>query len=123
MKAAIAIRAGLTEKQVHLSILNRLRFQFPQVVVHHSPNEVPLVGEAVSRAIRKAKDMGMVPGFPDMVVLMPVGRVGFLEVKKPGGRESPAQRALREWAQGLGHRWAVVTSQDEAASAVAGWMA
>ena len=49
-----------------------------------------------------------VAGFPDRTLLMPGGRVAFVETKRPGARP----RALQQWVhrklRGLGFRVAVI---------------
>lgn len=39
-------------------------------------------------------------GFPDRIVILP-GRVGFIEVKRPGGRLTPAQKINLERLRAL----------------------
>lgn len=48
-------------------------------------------------------------GVPDRIVLFPLGRVYFVETKRPkGGKLSPLQKKWREWLTGLGfHVWTV----------------
>ena len=46
------------------------------------------------------------PGLPDMIVLLPRGKgVLFHEVKRPGGRQSPAQKAFQESCETAGVRY------------------
>ena len=41
-------------------------------------------------------------GVPDRIVLLPGGRVVFVELKKPGGRLSPRQELMHGELRGLG---------------------
>jgi hypothetical protein len=109
------------EGPVHQAILARLSFELPGAIIHHSANELPIGTDAARRAVAKAKRNGMQPGFPDIVVVAPEANVMFFEVKAEGGRESPAQRDLRLRAESMGHRWAVVMSQDDAVAALRQW--
>ncbi|WP_411956866.1 VRR-NUC domain-containing protein [Paracoccus homiensis] len=114
-------RADL-EGPIQRAVVDRLRFELPGAIVHHSPNEVPLDGDDVRAAIAKAKRNGMVPGFPDVVVVLACRPVTlFFEVKADGGRETKAQRELREAATSAGHLWAVVRSQTEAVACLDAW--
>lgn len=41
-------------------------------------------------------------GVPDRIALMPGGRIAFIEVKAPGKRPRPLQRAIHEKLRALG---------------------
>lgn len=110
------------ETPIQRAVVDRLRFELPGAIVHHSPNEVPLDGEDVKRAVAKAKRNGMVPGFPDVVVVLVCRPITlFFEVKSPTGRETAAQRDLREVAVAAGHHWAVVRSQEDVVACLDAW--
>lgn len=112
------------EGPVHAAVLERLRFELPGALVHHSPNEGGAAGK--SRGAR-ARALGTLPGWPDIEVLLPGGVTLFFEVKAPAGpgrsagKESLDQQQLRQAAQAMGHRWAVVWSQDDAVAALDAW--
>jgi hypothetical protein len=61
--------------------------------------------------------MGLRAGASDILVILP-GRVIFLEVKTPTGRQSPAQKVFQEIVESLGHEYRLVRSVDEALAAV-----
>ena len=46
-------------------------------------------------------------GFPDRTVLCPDGRVFFIEFKRAGGRQSPAQKAAERMLRGFGFEYYV----------------
>lgn len=53
-------------------------------------------------------------GFFDRLVLLPNGRVAFVETKRPkGGRVSPQQRALHAAYRDLGQTVAVLKNRDD----------
>ena len=65
------------------------------------------------KLILAIKDMGgiapkfMSPGFdgmPDRIVLLPGGRIGFVEVKAPGKVPRPLQEARHRMLQKLGYK-------------------
>lgn len=66
------------------------------------------------------KAQGMVPGVSDLAYLAPDGRPVMIEVKKPGGSQSPAQKKWEELVRGVGYRYVVVRSLEEAKE-VLGW--
>jgi len=52
-------------------------------------------------------------GEPDFIILRDQGRVILVEGKRPGGKLTPEQLALKIWAETLGHNVAAVyTFQD-----------
>jgi hypothetical protein len=109
------------EAPIHRSILNWLQLVLPGALVAHVPNEVDASGTSVARAVAKSKSLGMVRGFPDLVVFLPDGEVVMFEVKSATGRVSTAQAAVHDRLAGLGHRTGVVRSIDDAKSALARW--
>ena len=108
------------EGPVHRSILAHLRRLFPQAIIHHSPNGSSLRGPEVARQIAKAKSLGMVKGFPDLVVFHD-GEALFFEVKAEGGKTQPEQDEVLAQLQAQGFRAAVVRSQQDVDEALAHW--
>lgn len=108
------------EGPIHRSILQWLRVQFPRAVIHHSPNETKWRSEKAMHVVAKAKSLGTLPGFPDLVMLHEGGFYA-LEVKNPRGQLSDAQRAVGEAIQSAGGRWALVRSIDDAKIACSRW--
>ena len=53
-------------------------------------------------------------GFPDRIVLMPGGRVVFVELKAPGQRPRALQERVHDRLRGLGFRVEVVDSVEGA---------
>ena len=109
------------EGPIHRSIIAWLQAVLPGAIVHHSPNEVPLVGKAVARAIAKAKWNGMVVGFPDILVLPGDGKAILLEVKASRGNLSPGQTDVHLRLASLGYCVGVVRSIEDARNALASW--
>ena len=52
-------------------------------------------------------------GMPDRVVLMPKGRMGFVEVKAPGKKPRPLQIARHKMLTRLGFRVYVLDSEEQ----------
>lgn len=110
------------EDPIHRAILQYLRLALPGALVVHAANEVGLSGSDVARAISKAKSLGMMPGFPDLMVI-PAAGIGplFFEVKAKGGRLSAAQRDVISALDDLGYRVAVVGSISDVSARLADW--
>ena len=49
-------------------------------------------------------------GEPDFIILRDQGRVILVESKRPGGKLTPEQLALKIWAETLGHKVATIYS-------------
>lgn len=52
-------------------------------------------------------------GMPDRLVLMPEGRIGFVEVKAPGKEPRPLQVRRHEMLRNLGFRVYVLDDQEQ----------
>ena len=77
---------------------------------------IPNGGKRDMRTAVKLKREGVKAGTPDLVILLPEGRVAWLELKIKGGSLSVEQQAFRNICQRLGHHWAVAKTLDEAAA-------
>lgn len=99
----------MTERTVHTAILDYLNAVLPDshLTVHLYNNPRSAAAGAV------AKRMGMLAGIPDLMVIRPLGRVAFIEVKKEGGRMNPAQLAFRLFCKTWGTPHAVCRSIDD----------
>jgi len=53
-------------------------------------------------------------GFPDLLIVMPNGRVRFVEVKRADGRVSPAQEVWRDRLTRMGHDAMIVRPKEKA---------
>jgi hypothetical protein len=109
------------ENPIQRAIVDYLRVAIPgNPIIHHSPNEIGLSGANVARQISKAKFNGMLPGFPDLILICHAG-VAFFEVKAEGNGLTPAQQAVHLDLKRMGHRIAVVRSIVDVQEALDGW--
>ena len=69
------------------------------------------------------KGLGVRPGVPDLVLLLPPGRAAFIELKAGAGRLSTAQMAFKKQVKSLGFRFAECRSVDEVERFVRGLIA
>lgn len=71
--------------------------------------------EAAANPVRQGQliAMGLRPGVSDLVVMLPVGKVLFLEVKNETGKQSPAQVTFQQTCRRLGFEYHVVRSVED----------
>jgi hypothetical protein len=62
--------------------------------------------------------MGVIPGWPDFILLSPDGWTCFLELKRRGGRLSDEQAAFAEWCKTKTYAHVVVDNYE----AALGWL-
>jgi predicted P-loop ATPase/GTPase len=110
------------ELGIHRAIMAYLRVALPDALIVHIPNQMDVSDPRVRRAVAKNVSMGMVKGFPDIMVLADaaIGPV-FFEVKAPKGRVSPDQAEIIRRLQALRYRCAVVRSIDDVHARMAEW--
>ena len=74
------------------------------------------------KLVKAVKGMGgicpkwVAPGFdgmPDRIVLLPDGRMGFVEVKAPGEKPRPLQKSRHELLRSLGYRVYVLDKPEQ----------
>ncbi|MBY0430772.1 MAG: VRR-NUC domain-containing protein [Rhodospirillales bacterium] len=65
--------------------------------------------------------MGRRAGVADLIVILPGGRVGALELKSDKGRQSLAQKEWQGAVEAFGVPYAVCRSLDEVRAALCGW--
>lgn len=63
---------------------------------------------------------GVPRGFSDLLVILPGGRVGFIECKGPRGRPTDEQARFLECMVGMGCRAGIARSADEAIRIICG---
>ena len=68
------------ETYLHKACLEYVRAAYPEVIIHHSPNELGLSGVNARNEVMKRKAMGMRPGWPDFELFY-MERVLFIELK------------------------------------------
>lgn len=124
-------RRNSTETTLQIHGVRALKLAIPARAgfVFHVPNQ----GKRSAVAGKILKDMGLVPGLPDLVlVAVPAdgspSRIAFLELKEQeDGALSSSQRAFRETCRTLGIPWGEARSLSEILEfarefyAAAGW--
>lgn len=103
-------RLSPAERLIHIAIVDYLNAVLPDShLVAHLYNNPRSASAGAA-----AKRMGMLAGIPDLLILRPLGRVMFIEVKKVGGRLSPEQTAFRLFCKQWGVPHAVCRSIEDA---------
>ena len=73
-------------------------------MIHHSPNE----GRHHVNYRHKQKLMGVLPGFPDLIIMLPNKMPLFIELKQPKNYPTDQQRIETEQLINMGYDYAVV---------------
>ncbi len=106
------------EETLQRAIVQHLVLTAPKNVLWwHTPN-----GEHRSkRTGGKLKAMGVQPGVPDLCFVLANGYAAFMELKAPGGRLSPAQKAFQQRCTAMGLLYVVCADIDTALHTLRGW--
>lgn len=111
----------MTESAIQIAIVRYLRLQYPGAIIHHSRNEGNRGGSKGVRDGARGKQMGLMAGFPDLLVglcdiegwpLPPIG----IEVKTAKGRQSDAQKDAQRMFESLGWIYRFCRSVDDVAA-------
>lgn len=124
---------GKKEDPVHKGVLNLMRLRLPGALIHHSANEMNVGAfggdEATKKQLSKskaiaqarAKELGMEPGFPDLMALWN-SRFYAFEVKAPGKKPTQAQIDVGETIHRNGGFWAAVDDVWQADELLVLWL-
>ena len=103
----------LSERQIQIQCVSWFRMRYPECSgVFFS---VPNGGARNAWTAKNLRDEGALKGAPDLVLLVP--RHGYaslcIEMKKPGGRVSDAQKAFLKAATAFKNKYVVCYSLEE----------
>lgn len=113
-----------TEHAHQVSVVQWFDATYPQYAgrLVASANGAYLVGR--HRQARRLKAAGLAAGFPDL--FLPVARGGrhglMIEMKRPGGRVAPEQRAWQVWLRGHGYCAEICYGADDAIAAISAYL-
>ncbi|GGH14590.1 hypothetical protein GCM10007036_14010 [Alsobacter metallidurans] len=106
------------EDAIQIAIVTYLRMVLPRVAkVFHVPNG----GKRNKSEAAKLKAMGVLPGVPDILIMVPPGRLYLAEVKSGKGTLEPEQQEFAREALQMGFGWCCVRSIDDMRKALAVW--
>lgn len=118
---ALVVKRTLLRKSEH-SIQSQL---FAELAYKKRPGvyiiAIPNGGLRHARVALQLKDEGVTPGAPDIIVALPEGRTGWLEMKNKTGRLSDVQIGVSSILKHLGHYWGMARTVDEALAHLRGW--
>ena len=80
-------------------------------LVHHNPRG--LIFHVPNQNQYKLIGIGVLAGVSDLIVILPTGRLIFVEVKDDNGKQSDKQRAFELRVDALGYTYAIVRSLEE----------
>ncbi len=82
---------------------------------------IPNAGKRSWRAAATMKAEGLTPGVADLCVMLPGGRVAWLELKAAKGRPSAMQQGFAEICRRIKHRYCLVRDLPEAIDVLRKW--
>jgi len=104
------IRVYSSETDLQKSVVRYLDLVLPdRKILHHSPNE----GNHKVQYFHKQKLLGMMAGFPDLMILIKGVTPLFIELKQPGNYPTEQQRNVGTLLLELGCEYAVCRSVNE----------
>jgi len=109
-----------SEDEIQFEILDLFKVALiDEAIYFHVPNG----GYRHISVAKKMADLGVKSGVPDLILLVPNNpdKVFFLEVKKPKGNLSDAQKEFRDWCGAHGYPFAIARSRDEAEQIIRHW--
>jgi hypothetical protein len=110
------VSAG-AEDILQMQVARFMKLAAPDLLWWHTPNGgTRRMGEA-----RKLKDMGVLPGVPDLAFVLPGGLSGFIELKAGKNRLQPSQKAFALKAIEAGAAWQTCWSLKEVEMTLRGW--
>jgi hypothetical protein len=107
------------EQALQQAICQFITLAAPDLYFFHPANEV---GRSSPRLGAIRKSMGVKAGTPDLVLLLPAAKVGFIEVKAGKGRLTEAQEAFRVMCADKGIQWAIARSVADVEAILTDWL-
>lgn len=101
----------MSEATLQATLIQMLRTLYPNLVINLSLNGISLNGLSPAQKailIRDAKQQGMEPGVPDLLIYLPDGKVLNLELKVAKGKQSTEQVAIQAKLNALGHNYYII---------------
>ena len=117
---ARTVRRKVSEHSLQVQLLAEFE-------VRKAPNiNIVALANAGHRSLRmgaRMKAEGLQAGAADLLVMLPGGKVAWLELKTSTGRQSIAQKGFEAKCKRLDHPYALARTLDEAIAALTQWKA
>lgn len=109
-----------TEAALHQEVWRYLRHALPPEVRAFHPANGGLRDAATAGQLRA---MGVVPGIPDLVFILPNAQIACIELKVGRNKLTDEQAEFFEWMQARGSACTVCRSVDEVEATITRWLA
>ena len=110
------------EDNLQIACVTWFTLQFPKIAqyLHHSPNG----GFRNTREAARSKQMGVRPGFPDLLLLYPSEKFHYLaiELKSEKGKQTKSQKKWHEMIQETGNKYVICRNIDQFMTAINDYM-
>lgn len=113
-------KAKRPEQALHIAVEQFLRLAWPADLPY---SHFPSGEQRDIRVAAKLKAMGLKPGWPDFIFLLPNGQAGFIELKAAYGRMSDGQDEFRDRVLALRCGHAICRSVEEVEATLKRWLA
>lgn len=105
------------EDILQMQVARFLNLAAPDLLWFHPANG----GYRNPREARKLKDMGVLPGVPDLAFILPGGLSGFIELKAGKNTLQPSQKNFMVRAIAAGSAWQLCRSIEEVETTLRTW--
>ena len=99
-------------RTIETDVMDALKYLSPKYT--DTPKEKLRKEQEKQKYILIHKSRGYINGQPDLVVLRPNGQILLVEMKKPDGVQSPAQKDFQRQVEFMGHEYVVWRSLSDA---------
>ncbi len=108
-----------SEYDIHVATVDYLHALGPKLKSHffHVPNE----GRHTVKYRVKLKRLGVKAGVPDLLFVLPGGRLGCVELKSDKGRQSKAQKEFEKTCEHYDVPYVLARSPEEVVDALRQW--
>lgn len=110
------------EESSQVGLVGWFKMQYPK---YKHLITLPSFGENIGpRRMKRLKQMGLTPGWPDIFIAVPMKSSNglFIEMKAPKGRIMPAQQEMHDLLREQGYSVYVCKSFDEGVCAIKDYM-
>jgi len=107
------------EQELQQQVARYLKAAAPHLEWFHVPNSSGNRGAKLGGIL---KSMGVKPGVPDLVFILPTGRAGFIELKAGTGKLTESQKDFRDRVTETGAFWAEARSVAEVEDILHRWL-
>ena len=97
------------ESNLQSACVRWFRLQYPNLVIYAVPNG----GSRNVREAQRLKAEGVLAGVADLTILLPQGKIIYIEMKVKGNQQTDNQKAFQQKAEALGYKYYVCYSFDE----------